>query len=67
MKFIKKINPFWAFIAIILVWRLYKDFDFQTFKFAKIYLDIVFLIVFILSIYFLIIEFRKATIHNEKI
>ena len=65
MEFIKKINPFWAFIAIILGWRLFKDFDFELLKFDKLYLDIVFLIVFLVSILFLIKDFLKPKVNVD--
>lgn len=50
----KGINLFFAFMAIILGWTLFKHFDFKTFKFADPYLDIIYLIVFIISIYLII-------------
>lgn len=54
----KGINLFLAFIAVILGWTLFKHFDFKAFKFADPYLDILYLIVFVISIY-LIIKDRK--------
>lgn len=60
MELIKKLNPFWSFIAIILGWRLIKDFlKYETLKRSDIILDTVFLIVFIISIYLLIKDFKK--------
>jgi membrane protein DedA with SNARE-associated domain len=59
MEIIKRINPFWGFIAAILGWTLYKHFDFTSFKFADPYFDTVYFIVFVISIYFLIIEYKK--------
>ena len=49
----KGYNFFFALIAIILGWTLFKHFDFQTFRFADPDLDILYLIVFVLSIYFI--------------
>lgn len=59
MTFIKRINPFWAFIAIILGWTVFKHFNFKSLKFTDLYFDIIYLIVFIIAIYFLIIEYKK--------
>lgn len=55
----KRINPFWSFIAIILGWTLFKHFDFKTFRFSDLYFDIVYLIVFVISIYLLIIDYKR--------
>ena len=60
MGFIKKLNPFWSFIAVILGWRLIKDFlKYDTLKRGDFIFDAVFLIVFIISIYMIIKDFRK--------
>jgi hypothetical protein len=59
MKSKKGLNPFWSFIAVILGWGLFKDFDFTTYKFSEPYFDIVYFIVLVISIYFLIIDYRK--------
>lgn len=55
----KGINPFWAFIAIILGWRLFKHFNFTSLKFADPYFDIVYGIVFLISIYLIIKDYNK--------
>lgn len=57
----KGINVFFAFIAIILGWTLFKHFDFKTFKLADPYLDILYLIVFVISIYLIIKDRKKTT------
>lgn len=57
----KSVNFFLAFIAIILGWTLFKHFDFKTFKFADPYLDILYLIVFLISIFLIIKDRRKTT------
>jgi membrane protein DedA with SNARE-associated domain len=49
----KGLNFFWGIIAIILGTTLFKQFDFKNFKFEKPALDIVYIIGFIISIYFL--------------
>lgn len=56
----KGINFFFAFIAIILGWTLYKHIDFSTFKFADPYLDLLYFIAFAASIYFLIKDRNKT-------
>jgi hypothetical protein len=61
MKKLKTINPFWAFIAIILGGTLFKHVNFTSFKLADPYFDIVYFIVFVLSIYFLIKDYRSKT------
>lgn len=55
----KGINPFWAFIAIILGWRLFKHFNFLTFKFSDPYFDVVYIIVFSTSIYLIVKDYNK--------
>ncbi len=55
----KRINPFWAFIAAILGWRLLKHFDFKTFTFADPYFDIVYIIVFGVAIFFIIKDYKS--------
>lgn len=50
----KKASSFiFGIIAIILGVRLYKEFDFQNLKFEKPALAIVYIIVFVFSIYIL--------------
>lgn len=53
--------PVFAFsiIAIILGVVLYRQFDFETLKFEKPALAIVYLVVFVFSIFILIKNFRK--------
>lgn len=46
-------------IAIILGWKLFKHFDFQNLSFQKPWLDGLYLIVFILSVYILVKNNRK--------
>lgn len=55
----KGYNFFFALIAIILGWTLFKHFDFENFKLADPVLDILYLIVFVISIYFLIKDYRR--------
>jgi hypothetical protein len=55
----KGLNLFFAFIAFILGWTLFKHFDFENFKFQDPALDILYLIVFAVSIYLLIKDYRK--------
>ena len=50
----KGINLFFSFIAFTLGLTLFKHFDFKNFKFADPTLDILYLIVFVISIYLLI-------------
>lgn len=49
----KEINWFFAFIAFTLGLTLFKHIDFKNFTLKEPALDILYLIVFILSIYFL--------------
>jgi hypothetical protein len=55
----KSINFFFALIALITGWTLYKHIDFKTFQLADPVLDLLYLIVFVLSIYFIIKGYRK--------
>ncbi len=55
----KALNFFFIMIAIILGWILFKQFDFESLKFKHTGLAIVYIIAFVLSIYFLIINYRK--------
>lgn len=48
-----------SIIAIILGWALFKQFDFQNLEFEKPALAIVYIAVFILSIYFLIRNYKN--------
>lgn len=55
----KGLNLFFVFIAFILGWTLIKHFDFNNFKFEDPALDILYLIVFVISIYLLIKDYTK--------
>jgi membrane protein DedA with SNARE-associated domain len=55
----KGINLFFAFIAVILGWTLFKHIDFKNFKFKDPALDILYLIIFVISIYLLIKDYKK--------
>jgi membrane protein DedA with SNARE-associated domain len=55
----KGINLFFAFIAFTLGWTLFKHFDFKNFKFEDPALDILYLIVFVISIYLIIKDYLK--------
>lgn len=57
----KEINLFFAFIAIILGWTLFKHIDFKNFTLKDPYLDILYFIVFSISIYFIIKGKKKRT------
>ncbi|ATP55643.1 hypothetical protein CPT03_03760 [Pedobacter ginsengisoli] len=48
-----------AIIAIILGWTLYKQFDFENLKFEKPALAILYTLTFLVSVYFLIKNFRE--------
>ena len=52
-----------SIVAIILGVALFKQFDFKTLKFEKTSLAIVYLIVFIFSIYFLV---KNSKTNNSK-
>ncbi|MBY0542371.1 MAG: hypothetical protein K2P75_03145 [Sphingobacteriaceae bacterium] len=55
----KGLNFFFLIIAIILGSVLFKQFDFKNLKFEKPELAILYLIVFVASIYFLIKDYKK--------
>lgn len=55
----KASNFFFGIIAIIIGSTLFKHFDFQNLKFEKPALDVVYLITFIISIYFLAKNLKK--------
>jgi nicotinamide riboside transporter PnuC len=55
----KGINFFFAFIAVILGWTLFKHLDFQNLKLKEPVLDILYLVVFVISIYLLIKDYKK--------
>ena len=55
----KGINLFFAFIAFILGLTLFKHIDFKNFTLKDPVLDILYLIVFVISIYLIIKDFTK--------
>jgi hypothetical protein len=55
----KGINIFFAFIAFILGLTLFKHIDFKNFTLKDPVLDILYLIVFVISIYLIIKDFTK--------
>lgn len=50
---------FFLIIALILGVTLFKQFDFQNFKFEKPLLDTVYLLTFIVAVYFYIKSYKK--------
>ena len=58
MKNKKEINLFFALIAFILGLTLFKHIDFKNFTFKEPYLDILYLVVFVIAIYLLIKDYR---------
>ena len=59
MKTIKLPNFFFTVIAIILGVTLYQQFDFENFKFDEPILAILYIIVFIFSIYGIVKNYKK--------
>lgn len=58
----KKIPSFvFGVVAVILGWTLVKHFDFENLRFQKTWLDALYLIVFVFSIYALIKNYRNRT------
>lgn len=55
------INFFFAIIALILGWKLFKDVDFDTFRLKEPALDALYLLVFIVSIYLIIKNYKKRS------
>ncbi len=55
----KGLNFFFLIIAIILLSALYKQFDFESYKFQNPVLAILYIIVLAASIYFIIKDLRK--------
>ena len=55
----KLVNFFFVMIALILGWTLYKQFDFENLRFENTGLAIIYMVVFVMSIYFLIKDYRK--------
>jgi hypothetical protein len=57
----KGINWFFALIAFVLGLTLKKHIDFKNFTLKEPILDILYIIVFILSIYFIIKDYKKTS------
>lgn len=57
----KGINLFFAFIAVILGWTLFKHIDFKNLTLKDPFLDILYFIVFSISIYLIIKDKKKRT------
>ena len=55
----KGINFFFAIIAIIVGAAIYKQFDFEKFRFEKPALAVVYIVVFAASIFFIIKDYRN--------
>lgn len=55
----KGINFYFAFICIILGWTLFKHADFKNLKLQDPVLDILYLAVFIVSLYLLVKDYKK--------
>ena len=55
----KGINFFFGIIAIILGSAIYKQFDFENLKFEKPALAVVYIVTFIVSIYFLMKNYKN--------
>lgn len=56
----KGMNWFFAFIAIILGWTIYKQFN-ENLKFDKPWIIIVYIVTFIVSIFFLIKDYKNRS------
>jgi len=61
----KGLNFGLVIIAFILGIALFKHFDFKSFIFRKPVLDIFYLIVFAISIYLIIKDYKKSKIKND--
>lgn len=57
----KGINIVFVIIAIILGAAIYKQFDFVNLKFEKPALAILYMLVFVCSVYFLVKDFKNRT------
>ncbi|MBX7225575.1 MAG: hypothetical protein K1X55_06070 [Chitinophagales bacterium] len=57
----KGMNLFFAFIAIILGWTLFKHIDFKNFTLKDPYLDILYFIAFTVSVFLIIKDKKKRT------
>lgn len=55
----KQLNLFFLFIAIILGWTLFKHFDFKNVTFKDPVMDVLYFIVFAVSIYWLVKDLKK--------
>jgi uncharacterized membrane protein len=55
----KGINWFFAFIAFTLGLTLYKHIDFKNLTLKEPYLDILYIVVFLVSIYLIIKDLKK--------
>jgi len=55
----KGLNVFFAFIAVILGWTLFKHVDFRNLTLKDPVLDILYFIVFVISIYLIIKNYSK--------
>ena len=60
MKNKKMPNLYLVIISIIVGSALFKQFDFETLKFEKPALTILYIIVFVFSIYFLIRDYKNS-------
>ena len=57
----KEINFVFAIVAVIIGAALWKQFDFDTYKFQKPALAIIYSVVFIASVYLLIKDYNKRS------
>ena len=55
----KGINFFFAIIAIIVGSAIYKQFDFEKVRFEKPALAVIYIVVFVASIFFIIRDYKK--------
>lgn len=55
----KQLNFFFLFIAIISGWTLFKHFDFKTATLKDPVMDVLYFIVFVLSVYWLVKDLKK--------
>ena len=60
MKAKKALNPLLVIIAIILGWILFKQFDFENLTFKHTGLAIIYIVIFVTSIYLLIRNYKKG-------
>lgn len=57
----KGVNLIFILMAFVLGTTLLKHFNFQTLAFKMPVLDIIFLIAFIVSIYLIVVKYKKRT------